>query len=571
MGRITCVLIYVICAITLWAVAPLHAQESTQTPIRYFSPQEYAGQPRNWVAAQDRRGLMYFGNSAGVLEFDSTNWRLIALPDSSAAYSLGVSRSGRVYVGGQGEIGYLAPDEKGRMIYTSLSEFIPATHQGFNQAVIQTRVIPDAIIFLTDSYLFIYRDATDEIEVIESQDHFFSCAYAAGSLYVIDGILGLCRVSEGALHPIEGGELLRAYVMFDHTEKLSIVNFQAGVTVYDPTQQGNAAFSNALQNVDFVKNNEIVSATPLRSGGYAFGSIKNGLAIVDSQGNNATLITPSNGLQNGDVNHVFQNNNGNLWLSLSQGIAFVNLADDQEAFANADTNASDSTGVVAFTAYIRKCEGIFNDSLIFAGTYYDTVGGVQQIRQSEYQSMTFPYTYNAFRFTFASNDFENAANMEYLCYLDGLELDQENAAWSPRTSREFTNLFWGKYTLHVRARNPAGEISNETTFSFLIETPWYETLWFTLAQIGFVLLLLIFSGLLNRMGKGEKLSETLVVLSVLIPFKYLLGMVASVVGIYTSGIAFFKLVITIIIGMFLNPAQGFVHKMLRKMTMGNKE
>ena len=245
----------------------------------------------------------------------------------------------------------------------------------------------------------------------------------------------------------------------------------------------------------------------------------------------------------------------------------MNLSRDQEGDMPAQTTLSDSAKALPFTAYVRRCEGIFDDALIFAGAYYDSIGGIQQLAPSGWPLVAFPYTYNALRFTFSSSDFEYANDVEYLCYLEGLELDVENASWSKRTYREFTNLYWGHYTLHVFSRNLAGDVSREATFSFLIDTPWYETLWFTIAQVAFVFLLLFFSGVLNRFGKGEKASETLIVLAVLIPFEYALNAMESVIGIYTSDIVFFTVLITVIISMLLHPAENLLHRLMRRIAI----
>ncbi|MBT3604810.1 MAG: hypothetical protein HN521_17250 [Candidatus Latescibacteria bacterium] len=570
MGRIIKTILFVPISIFLILTSGVYGQEDSLSvntwQVHNFSPKEYNAPPRNWATVQDHRGVMYFGNSAGVLEFDSTVWRLISLPNNSAAFSMAVAKSGRIYVGGKGEIGYLAPNANGQMVYTSLVQLIPEPFRSFGGSIVQTRVLPDGIAFLSDGYLFMFRNG--QIDVIESQDLFFSCAYAAGSLFAIDGALGLSRISGNEMQPIKGGELLRSYVLFANAEdQLYMVDFQAGLIVYDPSQQGATAFSNKMQNMDFLKDNEIVSAIPLQNGGYAFGSIKRGLLVVDDAGKNATVFDQKQGLLNSDINQVFQNDRGNLWLSLNNGVSLVNLSQSQTGVVTAQTIQSDSVEVLPFTAYIRQCEGIFDQALLFAGAYYDSVGGIQQLQPSGWPLLKFPYTYNAFRFTFSSSDFEYANDIEYLCYLEGLELDVENASWSKRTYREFTNLYWGRYTLHVFARTPEGEVSREATFSFVIETPWYESLWFTAAQVGFVFLLLFFSGVLNRVGKGEKLSETLIVLSVLIPFEYALNSMESVIGIYTSDIAFFTVLITVLISMLLHPSENFLHNLMRKIAI----
>jgi hypothetical protein len=570
LGRIIHAFVLVYAGLCLFMAPSIYSQEDSlgvdPWQVRNFSPKDSGGLPRNWAAVQDHRGIMYFGNSAGVLEFDSTAWNVIPLPNQAAATSMAIDPSGRIYTGGRGEIGYLAPNAKGQMVYVSLVPLIPDEFRAFGDAVIQTVLLPDGVAFLSDHYLFLYRD--NRVDVVASQDHFFSCAFAAGALYVIDGGLGLSRISNREMLPVEGGEALRSYALFATVEDhLFILDFTAGAVVYDPAQQGTSAFSTRFQALHFLKDNTIISAISLQDGGYAFGSIKHGVLVVDRDGNTTGLFDRTKGLVNSDINHIFQNSRGNLWLSLNQGVALANLSPDQTGETAAQVAGSGRVESPPFTAYIRKCEGIFDDALVFAGAYYDSIGGIQQQDPAGWPLITVPYTYNAFRFTFSSSEFENANDVAYMCYLEGLELDVENASWSKRTYREFTNLYWGNYTLHVLARNPAGDISREAVFSFVISTPWYESLWFALAQVAFVLMLLVFSALLNRAGKGEKTSETLVVLSVLIPFEYALNSMESVIGIYTSEIAFFTVLITVIISMMLHPAEDLIHMTLRRITM----
>ncbi|HNO10424.1 MAG TPA: hypothetical protein PKI67_05820 [bacterium] len=60
--------------------SPLAAQDEQGEPfIRNYFPQEYRAQSQNWSIVQDHRGLMYFGNNDGVLEFDGIRWRLSPL------------------------------------------------------------------------------------------------------------------------------------------------------------------------------------------------------------------------------------------------------------------------------------------------------------------------------------------------------------------------------------------------------------------------------------------------------------------------------------------------------------
>lgn len=48
--------------------------------VRSYSVSDYNAGIQNWAIAQDERGVMYFGNNSGLLEFDGSAWRLYELP-----------------------------------------------------------------------------------------------------------------------------------------------------------------------------------------------------------------------------------------------------------------------------------------------------------------------------------------------------------------------------------------------------------------------------------------------------------------------------------------------------------
>ena len=62
---------------------------------------------------QDRRGVMYLGISgAELVEYDGVSWRKIDVGMDNIR-SLAMDDTGRIWVGGNGGFGYLAPDTRG--------------------------------------------------------------------------------------------------------------------------------------------------------------------------------------------------------------------------------------------------------------------------------------------------------------------------------------------------------------------------------------------------------------------------------------------------------------------------
>ena len=53
---------------------------------------------------KDERGVMYFGNNSGLLEFDGSAWRLYELPTKGIVRAIYISEDGKIYVGSYEEI-----------------------------------------------------------------------------------------------------------------------------------------------------------------------------------------------------------------------------------------------------------------------------------------------------------------------------------------------------------------------------------------------------------------------------------------------------------------------------------
>ena len=59
--------------------------------ISNYDQKTYKAHSQNWVAVQDARGVMYFGNSNGILEFDGQRWQLIPSPGNLMVRALTIA------------------------------------------------------------------------------------------------------------------------------------------------------------------------------------------------------------------------------------------------------------------------------------------------------------------------------------------------------------------------------------------------------------------------------------------------------------------------------------------------
>ncbi|MEI6669773.1 MAG: response regulator [Acidobacteriota bacterium] len=82
-------------------------------------------------------------------------------------------------------------------------------------------------------------------------------------------------------------------------------------------------------------------------------------------------------------------------------------------------------------------------------------------------------TDNDLRFEFAAPNFEGLEANRFRVLLEGV--DKDWSAWSAEAYRDYSNIREGTYRFRVRARNLYGTLSDETSYGFRIQPPWFRT------------------------------------------------------------------------------------------------
>ena len=151
--------IIIILLIVCFAESIIFAQQINLTGlpiIRNYPSSEHGGTPQNWAIVQDKRGIMYFANTGGLLEYDGSSWRLIPI-ENEAARTVAIDSSGTIYVGGVDQFGFLEPDLTGKLKYTSLVNLLPVDERNFGD-VWTIWAVNSGVYFQTASHIFFYKN-----------------------------------------------------------------------------------------------------------------------------------------------------------------------------------------------------------------------------------------------------------------------------------------------------------------------------------------------------------------------------------------------------------------------------
>jgi len=210
--------------------------------MKNYTPDEIGAGEQNWAVIMDNRGVMYFGNGDnGVLEFDGVNWRSILISNKSIVRSLGIDNNGTIYVGAVGELGYLKPDDLGKLQYVSLLNKIDTTNRDFNN-VWKTIFYKNHIYFCCPQKLFKYSPEKDSISVINPNDFGFKYGFMSfiikNRFYHGDFGAGLLEFDADTFRVVKGGDYFHMNNITGmipcEDNKIRIGTYENGIVLYNP-------------------------------------------------------------------------------------------------------------------------------------------------------------------------------------------------------------------------------------------------------------------------------------------------------------------------------------------------
>lgn len=277
----------------------------------------YQAGNQNWSVTKDAHGVMYFGNSDGLLSFDGKCWQLNRMPNRITVRAVAADGKDKIYAGGFEEFGYWQYNGQGKLTYRSLVGLVPEKVR-LKDEIWKIYADQDKVIFQSFATIYIYQNG--KIKVVKASNPFLFL-FKTGSRYFTEVIKqGLFELKGDSLVAVPGSKAIgNANVLsilpFDNNTYL-IGTDKNGLFLYDGF--GIKPWKN--QANDFLKTQQLNNGVEISGGYYAFGTILNGIIIVDKSGNIIQHISKTGGLQNNTVLSLFVDQGQNLWAGLDNGI-----------------------------------------------------------------------------------------------------------------------------------------------------------------------------------------------------------------------------------------------------------
>ena len=244
--------------------------------------------------------------------------------------------NGKIWLTGEADFGYLAPDAAGTLRFVSLLDRVGAERGNFT-SVWQVLVTPKGIFFRSFERLFRWDGEHMHVWPVAPKSRFEALSMVGGRIYTSQRGIGLQEIVGDELRNLPGGDgYANSAKLFLHPYDAThmIVSARDGLlTLYD----GQKVTPFPTQADDYLVKHHAYTSIVLPDGSVCVTTLTGGAVIIGHDGKLRQLLDPGAGLQNANVLAAYSDREGALWLGLTNGISRVEVNSPISIFSRTDT------------------------------------------------------------------------------------------------------------------------------------------------------------------------------------------------------------------------------------------
>jgi len=293
-------------------------------PVYNYTTSDYKSGNQNWTISQGRNGMIYIGNNNGLMSFDGVNWNHHALPNNLSVKSIFIdtnNTSERIYVGSFEEFGYFERDNTNQLIYHSLKNLVEG-YAFHNDEIWKICPFENKLYFQSFSAFFVY----DGQKVATYRPHPAVLYFFPSGNNMFAQLINndFSRFDGAKFHPVVKREQLNndnvvAVLPFD--EDYLLVTSRSGLYIYSAKNRSLVPWKTAIATD--LQQSIVNRAISHGNTQYVFGTLNNGLFIINNQGEKLWHINRDNGLNNNTVLALFSDRDKSIWAALDNGISNI--------------------------------------------------------------------------------------------------------------------------------------------------------------------------------------------------------------------------------------------------------
>ncbi len=299
-------------------------------PIEIFTAKDYNAGNQNWSIAQANDKTIFIANNKGLLEYNGARWNLHATQNQPIVRSVAVIDD-KIYTGSYMDFGFWKRNTFGDLEYTTLSSIL---EEDFIQDEEFWSIIPmgEWILFQSLDRLYIYNAKANNFRIIDSDSRITKVYNVNGVIYFQRLKEGLFKIENGKAILVSGDSIVsdnEVINAFEVDDKLLILTKQNGFYWLNNNTSPDKWNTEAQE---LLSKADVYSAVQLRNGNFIIGTISDGIIKIDKDGNLLFWMNQENGVSNNTVLSLFEDDYGNIWMGLDNGVNVLNLRSPYKAY-----------------------------------------------------------------------------------------------------------------------------------------------------------------------------------------------------------------------------------------------
>lgn len=300
--------------------AMIRAQETLGVPdISNFLHEEIKAGAQNWQVIQGKNGYIYVANNMGLLLYNNKQWRTFVLPNKTILRSIAIAADGKIYVGGQDMLGYYFPDNRGSLVYHSLTHLLLSEDRNFGD-VWNIETWHGEIFMRTSRKIFRYSPEKRQfinIYIAKAGAKWSYLGKCNDTLYAQSGSENLV-LFDGRNWQSAGAGLLKTALI------TSMLEFSRDTLLVSTLRTGFFLYSRGkawpLLVASRITEAQVYTSCRVNDSTFAIGTVSAGVFFINMSGVATRHFYTKNGMQNNNVLSLFIDDQQNLWAGLDQGI-----------------------------------------------------------------------------------------------------------------------------------------------------------------------------------------------------------------------------------------------------------
>ncbi len=331
--------------------------------IQNFPPKVYGYESQNFSVVQNNQGIYFISNVSGILQYDGIHWKLIPVQGIPKLIS---DDKGIVYAGVYKDFGMIAQDEKNNYFFKSLigSQKLKEQISDISELV----NYKNEVLFVGNySYLYAYNGKG--IRVVDSTSNLLELYKVNDKLFVFKEPGGLFQYANGNMILWLSSKSLQNKIIdiiIPYYDKF-LIKFRNEKSFYLLSKAGEITpFPNEVEN--YLDEHQFSTYIMTPDSIYVFGTRRGGVIGMDVKGKALLELSTDNLLLNDNVNGLNVDKWNNVWASLNNGLARIEIFSAFSYFSSVNGVKGGVSDICRYNnkVYIATTQGLrFLDKLFF--------------------------------------------------------------------------------------------------------------------------------------------------------------------------------------------------------------